>query len=267
MTRKFFAALLLVVLASGTSISAEKALKVTQPAYRSMSFYVYKPVNVPRDFYVTFDGYLVYKDAKGVWCYGSADTSGITKTGYVVGSVLPYVVKLRPYDVKISSVAPILHSNRVIDPPAAPNIRPESKSDRIVYMPPEMYSEVYSSRPVSPNASDWTQNSNFMAVGKWQKSVTKMGIISRPKIPVAWKGECPEVIYAWNGLKWLQISSKSKNSTAKQTLRREIYDLTVNANRTNRLHWTDDDSYVLAQYSAMWGYEWLGQIILGRELY
>ena len=155
MTRKFFAALLLVVLASGTSISAEKALKVTQPAYRSMSFYVYKPVNVPRDFYVTFDGYLVYKDTKGVWCYGSADTSGITKTGYVVGSVLPYVVKLRPYDVKISSVAPILHSNRVIDPPAAPNIRPESKADRIVYMPPEMYSKVYSSRPVSPNASDW----------------------------------------------------------------------------------------------------------------
>ncbi|MBQ7193916.1 MAG: hypothetical protein IJR98_06070 [Synergistaceae bacterium] len=267
MTKKFFAALFLVTLISGTAFSAEKALLVRQPAYRSMSFYVYKPVNVPKDFYVTFDGYLVYKDSKGVWCYGSADKSGIIKTGYVVGSVLPYVVKLRPYDTKISSVAPILHSSRVVDPPASPNVRPESKADRIVYLPPEMYTEVYSSRPVSPNASDWTQNSNFMAVGKWQKSVNKMGVTSRPKIPVAWKGDYPEVMYAWNGLKWLQISSKSKNSTARQTLRREIYDLAVNTNRTSRLHWTDDDSYVLAQYSAMWGYEWVGEIILGRDLY
>lgn len=268
MMRKFFAALILVLtLSSGTAISAEKPLRVNQPAYHSMSFYVYKPVNVPKDFYVTFDGYLVYKDAKGVWNYGSAEKSGITKTGYVVGSVLPSVVRLKPYNVKISSVAPVLGSNRVIEPSLMPTVRPESKADRIIYIPPDYYSEVYRSKPLTPNVSDWTQNTNFMAVSKWQKSITKMGVLSRPKMPVAWKGDFPEVVYVWNGLQWVQVTSRSPTATARKTLRREIYDLTVGKNRLNRLHWTDDDSHVLAQYSAMWGYEWLGEIFLGRDYY
>ena len=268
MMRKILAGLLLsVTLVSGTALSAEKPLRVNQPAYYSMNFYVYKPVNVPKDFYVTFDGYLVYRDNKGVWNYGSAEQSGIIKTGYVVGAVIPSVVRLKPYNAKISSVAPILGSNRVIDPPSTPTVRPDSKADRIIYIPPNYYSEVYNSKPVTPNASDWTQNTNFMAVSKWQKSITKMGVLSRPKMPVAWKGDFPEVVYVWNGLNWVQITSRSPSSSARKTLRREIYDLTVGKNKLNRLHWTDDDSHVLAQYSAMWGYEWLGEILLGRDYY
>lgn len=266
--RKIFAATIFAVMILGTeAFCAERAIRVNQPAYHSMNFYVYKPGNLPKDFYVTFDGYLVYRGAKGVWYYGSAEKSGITKTGYVVGAVLPYVVKLKPYNVKISSVAPILGSNRVIDPPANPGSRSESKSDRVVYMPPEMYTELYSNKPLTPNASDWTQNSSFMAVGKWQKSITKMGVLYRPKIPVAWKGDFPEVVYAWDGMHWLQFAAKSANMSARSILRREIYDLTVSTNRNNRLRWTEDDSHVLAQYAAMWGYEWVGQIILGRDYY
>ncbi|MBQ6981013.1 MAG: hypothetical protein IJQ15_01140 [Synergistaceae bacterium] len=268
MMRKVFAGITLAVtLMSAEAFCAEKAIRVNQPAYHSMNFYVYKPGNLPKDFYVTFDGYLVYKDTRGVWKYGSAEKSGLTKTGYVVGSVLPYVVRLKPYNVKISSVAPVLGSNRVVDPPANPDAKPEARSNRVVYMPPEMYTELYAPQLMSPNASDWTQNSNFMAVGKWQKSITKMGVLYRPKIPVAWKGDFPEVVYAWNGMNWTQLAAKSQNSSARSILRREIYDLTVSTNKTNRLRWTDDDSHVLAQYSAMWGYEWVGQIILGRDYY
>ena len=266
--RKIFAGIILsVTVFCAEGICAEKAIRVNQPAYRSMNFYVYKPGNLPKDFYVTFDGYLVYKGAKGVWYYGSAEKSGLTKTGYVVGAVLPYVVKLKPYNAQISSVAPIFGSNRVIDPPASPNATPEPKSNRIVYMPPEMYTELYNPQRMNPNASDWTQNSSFMAVGKWQNSVNKMGVLYRPKIPIAWKGDFPEVVYAWNGMMWLQFASKNQNSTARNILRREIYDLTVSTNKTNRLQWTDDDTHVLAQYAAMWGYEWVGQIILGRDYY
>ncbi|MBQ4402140.1 MAG: hypothetical protein II832_08245 [Synergistaceae bacterium] len=68
-------------------------------------------------------------------------------------------------------------------------------------------------------------------------------------------------------MNWIQLAAKSQNSSARSILRREIYDLTVSTNKTNRLRWTDDDSHVLAQYSAMWGYEWVGQIILGRDYY
>ena len=270
MMRKILIGIVFVLLIVPSASSAEKAIRVNQPAYYSMNFYVYKPVNVPKDFYVTFDGYLVYRDSKGVWYYGSAEKSGIVKTGYVVGSVLPSVVRLKPYNTKISSVAPILGSSKVIDPPSLLNVRPDSKADRMILVPPERYNEVYySKRPssFSPHASDWTQNSNFLAAGKWQKSITKMGVLYRPNMPVAWKGDFPEVVYVWTGMEWKQISAKTRNANARSILRREIYDLTVYTNKINRLNWTDDDTYVLAHYAAMWGYEWVGEIILGRDFY
>ncbi len=276
--------LLFAAITASEAIAAEKAILVRQPAYHSMSFYVYKPVNVPKDFYVTFDGYLVYKNAKGVWHYASAEKSGITKTGYVVGAVIPYVVKLKPYNAQISSVAPVLGSNKVVEYPAADsttsnvgssiitlppstNAVKEPLSSRIIYMPPNSGLEVYNSPSMSPNASDWTQNSNFMAIGKWQKSVDRMGVLARPKLPVAWKGDYPDVVYAWTGMQWRQLASKTSGATARNIIRREIYDLTVHTNKTNMLNWTDDDTHVLSQYAAMWGYQWAGQIILGRDYY
>ena len=266
--KKVFAGIVVAVtVMCAEGVCAEKAIRVNQPAYHSMNFYVYKPGNLPKDFYVTFDGYLVYKGAKGVWYYGTAEKSGLAKTGYVVGSVLPQVVRLKPYNVKISSVAPVLGGDRVVDPPANPGAKPEPKSNRVVYMPPEMYTEIYAPSRLSPNASDWTQNSSFMAVGKWQKSVNKMGVLYRPKIPVAWKGDFPEVVYAWNGMTWLQFTPRNQGATARNILRREIYGLTVSTNKNSRLQWTNDDSHVLAQYAAMWGYEWAGHIILGRDYY
>ena len=263
MMRKIFAALILAgVFMAGESFSAEKAIRVNQPVYHSMRFYVYKPKKLPRDFYVTFDGYLVYRGAKGAWYYASAEKNGITKTDYVVGSVLPQVVNLKPYDAKISSVAPVTESNPVT---ANPIINPDSKSNRVVYMPPQMYTELYKPSVLTPNAPDWTQNSSFMAIGKWQKSVNKIGVLYRPAIPVAWKGDFPEVVYAWTGQNWYQLTSSVPHSTARNILRSKIYDLTVYTNKVNRLRWDADDTHVLAQYAAMWGYEWVGQIILGRD--
>ena len=263
MMRKIFAALILAgVFMAGESFSAEKAIRVNQPVYHMMRFYVYRPKRLPRGFYATFDGYLVYKGAKGVWFYASSEKNGITKTDYVVGSVLPQIVNIKPYDAEISSVAPVVKSNPVT---ANPAMNPDSKSNRVVYMPPQMQTELYKPLILTPNAADWTQNSNFMAIGKWQKSVNKIGVLYRPKIPIAWKGDFPEVVYAWTGQNWYQLTAKESYLTARKILRREMYDLTVYTNKLNRLQWTEDDSHVLAQYAAMWGYEWVGQIILGRD--
>ena len=268
--KKAFAVLVLVLGLCGCASCAEKAILVTQPAYHSMSFYVYKPVNVPRDFYVTFDGYLVYKNSRGVWNYGSAEKGGVVKTDYVVGAVIPSVVRLKPYNVKISSVAPILGTERAET--SAPSTSTTTsgttaKSPRIIYMPPASGLELYSPVELSPNNPDWTQNSNFMAMGKWQKSIDRIGVTYRPSIPVAWKGDHPEVIYAWTGLQWRQLDAKSAHTPALSTLRRGIYDLTRHVRKVNILNWTDDDTHVLSQYSVMWGYQWLGQIFLTSEVW
>ena len=242
------------------ALCAERAIQVTQPAYHSMKFYVYKPVNVPKDFYVTFDGYLVYKNAKGVWLYGSAEKGGITKTDFVVGAVIPSVVKLKPYNVKISSVAPILGSRGADTGTPPPQI-----SDRIVYMPPASGLALYGTRELSPNNPDWTQNSNFMAIGNWHSTVDRIGVINQPLTPVAWKSDMPEVIYAWTGLQWKQIDSKGAHLTAKSMLRRELYDISKYIRRVNMLRWTEDDTHVLSQYAVMWGYKWMGLIFLSKE--
>ena len=267
----FFTAALFVT----GAYSAEKAIQVTQPAYHNMKFYVYKPVNVPKDFYVTFDGYLVYKDNKGVWNYGSNEKGGISKTNYVVGTVIPSVVRLKPYDAKISSVAPLLRETAPAQTPQPQSPQTSSaqmplsgqalKSPRIVYMPPSSGLELYQAPVLSPYNPDWTQNSNFMAIGKWQKSVDRIGVINKPMIPVAWKGDYPEVIYAWTGLRWTQMFPTSKYIKAIKTLQRKSYDLYRYIRKVKMTPWTDDDIHVLSQYAVMWGYEWMGLILIGRD--
>ena len=262
--RKFLAALIFIAGMSTGAFSAERAIQVTQPAYHNMKFYVYKPVNVPREFYVTFDGYLVYKNSRGVWNYGSAEKGGIAKTDYVVGAVIPSVVRLKPYNVHISSVAPVIGTEAANTTPNQGETTPP-KSARIVYMPPASGLELYNHPELSPNNPDWTQNSNFMAIGKWQNSIDRIGVTNSPMMPVAWKGDYPEVIYAWTGLQWRQINAKAPHTKALSTLRRGIYDLRKYTRKVNILRWTDDDTHVLSQYSVMWGYQWMGLIILGRN--
>lgn len=255
--RKIFAVYFILAMIAAMMICDESfaadSMLVRQPAYHDMQFYVHKPVNVPKDFYVTYDGYLVYKNERGIWHYGSAENNGIIRTGYVVGSVIPSVVRLKPYNTKISSVAPVLNT-----PPAGTQARP-SKPAMKIYTPPE--SPLYPSALREAAAPDWTGNSNFMAIGRWQKSVDKIGVTGKPSIPVAWKGDYPEVIYAWTGMRWKQLDAHGKHITAISTIRRELYDLTVEINKSNALHWSDDDSRVLSQYAYQWGYQWVGMII------
>lgn len=285
--KKFFSAALLVLMTlilPTSLLAADNSILVNQPAYNSMSFYVFKPTNVPADFYVTYDGYLVYRGSNSVWFYGSYENGTIIRTGFIVGSVIPSVVGLRPYSTRMSSTAPILNDpvvrGRPVEPPVvyhapvvpyvpvpsvpAPVVPPDTPV--IIYSPPAPRADLYAPNIIySPNATNWTLNSNFMAIGRWRSQVDRVGVINRPMIPVAWKGDYPEVIYAWTGLKWKQLSAKGRHVTAASTLRREIYDLTVDINKINLLNWTDNDSIVLSQYAYMWGYHWVGLVILERN--
>ncbi len=220
-----------------SSFASAAPLLVSQPAYDAMKFYVYKPEGsnkkIPRDFYLTYDGYLVYKNARGVWLYGDAGNGNgkrITKTNYVVGAVAPSTVGIEPYNKNMSTVAPVLNleGSEGVD-----------KTKRVVQ-------------------TDWTQNPDFVAVSKWSKSVDKIGIINKPLIPVAWKGEHPEVIYAWAGTAWHQITPR-KWEEPKNTIRRNMHNLTMITNK-NDIKWQDADSAILEQYATYWGYQWLGEL-------
>ena len=291
--KKIFVCAVLFMIFADSSYGTDAVL-VNQPAYSSMSFYVYRPANIPDEFYATYDGYLVYKDVNGIWNYASSEKSGIKKTGYVVGSVIPSIVKLKPYDTKISSVNPVfepvlrnepltikpagtriapdeiisleLDTPEVLRIDVTPITKPETKKEYpiAVYEPPAANALIYDSVSLTPNAAEWTQNSNFMAIGKWQNSVDRIGVLDKPRTPIAWKGDYPEIIYVWTGMQWRQIHARSKHTSALNTIRRENYNLVVHTNKLNTLSWNDKDTYVLSQYTMRWGYQWLGQLLINR---
>ena len=68
-------------------MNAADPILITQPAYSGMQFYVYRPYNIPGGWYATYDGYPVFRNADGIWVYGSCVGANIVPTAYVVGSV------------------------------------------------------------------------------------------------------------------------------------------------------------------------------------
>ena len=214
------------------------ALLVSQPAYDGMQFYVYQPSGIPKGWYATYDGYLVYRDNGGVWRYGSKNGASCVATEYIVGSVVPSLMGLTPVEGKITAA-----------PPSSTAI------PRVISIPGRAYS-------TSP-APQWTRNPAFLAVGKWEKSVDRIGVLSKPAAPVAWSGDHPKVLYVWTGRRWHQITMKENWPNPFSALKSQLYDLTVQVNQSG-VAWRGEDTAALISYAARWGYGWMGQINLLR---
>ena len=216
---------------------AEPAL-VTQPSYAGMRFYVYKPYNLPKDWYSTFDGYPVVQNKDGVWVYGTFAGPNLIPTHYVVGSVVPSAAGLAPYanPVQISSVSslPLLVTQ------ASP-ILTEQPITHSTYIP------------------DWLFNDRFMALGRWKDSVDRVGVLNRINIPVAWRGDYPKVVYAWNGYSWHQMLAR-EGERPDRVMKRNLYSLKKQVNH-NGFIWYEADMPVLSQQAGQWGYYWMGEVI------
>ncbi len=217
-------------LSSATNYIAEPVL-VTQPAYAGMSFYVYRPYNMPAGWFVTYDGYPVTKSTGGNWVYGVPGGSGIyMASGYVVGSVVPTSV---PQLVTVG--------------------QPQTQS---ALAQPQMV--IAPQMVMAPSVPVWLANSNFTVVAQWSRMVDRMAVLHRPRVPLAWKGDNPSVIYAWTGKSWYQMVCKETESPA-ESLKRYVYELTRMVNQ-NGFHWNDSDTAVLAAQAPVWGFLWMGRV-------
>ena len=225
-------------------------LLVAQPSYAGMRFYVYKPYNLPKDWYATFDGYPVIKNKDGVWVYGTYSGPNLTPTNYIVGSIIPSMAGLSPYvsEVQISSVTTL----------PQPRILPQS-APSAARQPTAMSRGIASGRTTSTYMPDWLFNSHFMALGRWKQSVDRVGILHKPSIPVAWKGNTPKVIYAWTGRTWYQMTARPEERPV-DVLKNHLYTLTRLVNHQD-FTWYAADMPVLSQQSSVWGYYWMGEIL------
>jgi hypothetical protein len=216
---------------------------VPQPAYAGMRFYVYKPYNLPKEWYATFDGYPVMKNKDGVWVYGTYHGPNLTPTHYIVGSVIPSMAGLSPYigSVQISSVTSLPESARV---------QPQSVRQPYGARVPAGAAPAY--------MPDWLFNDRFLALGRWKESVDRIGVLTRPAVPVAWKGNFPKVLYAWTGREWYQMTAREGERPG-DVLKNNLYALTRLVQRGG-LTWYEADIPVFSQQAAVWGYYWMGEV-------
>ena len=245
--------LTLAILALGARPGAEAKVYVTepllvaQPTYAGMTFYVYQPYNMPKDWYVTFDGYPVHKNADGVWVYGTSNGPVLTPTNYIVGSVVPSMAGIVPWmqPAQISALRSL-----------------QGAETMAVQQPAPSLSTLARGQTHSTWIPDWTYNTRFMAIGGWKSSVDRIGVLHNPAAPVAWMGNFPKVIYVWTGQSWYQLSARESEQPL-SALKRELYAITKMVKR-NKLVWYEEDMPVLSQQAAAWGYYWMGEVMLSR---
>ncbi|MCR5346529.1 MAG: hypothetical protein K6E38_02030 [Fretibacterium sp.] len=232
---------------AGAKVYVTEPLLVAQPTYAGMTFYVCRPYNMPKDWYVTFDGYPVRKNPDGVWVYGTSNGPSLTPTNYIVGSVVPSMAGITPWvqPAQISSLRSLPNTETMtVRQPAPPLSTLAQGQTHSTWIP------------------DWTYNTHFMAIGSWKASVDRIGVLHKPSTPVAWKGNSPRMIYVWTGQSWYQVSPR-ESETPLSALRRELYNITRMVKR-NQFVWYEEDMPVLSQQATAWGYYWMGEVLPGR---
>lgn len=249
----FTAALFSLLLISSAALGATyvvEPLLVAQPAYAGMNFHVYRPYNMPEGWFVTFDGYPVHKSPSGVWVYGTYDGVSLTPTNYVVGSVHPQSLSI----VQYAPSAQVSSLREVPVTPILPVLQPAPQPAPIAQIPAQ-------SATVPPTyVPQWAVQASFTSIAAWNKLVDRMGILEKPRTPIAWKGDRPEALYVWTGKSWYQILSRSDTrEKPSEMIKGHLYALTRMIN-TNNFHWKDIDTALLANQAALWGYLWMGRI-------
>ncbi|MDR2528536.1 MAG: hypothetical protein LBD04_05925 [Synergistaceae bacterium] len=222
-------------------------LLVQQPPYAGMTFYVYRPYDMPKGWYLTFDGYPVFKNKDEIWVYGAYHGPNLTPTHYVVGSVIPSMAGLTPYatSARISSFSAWYPTSYTAARQPQMGRPPQGKERETFVTPTYM-----------PN---WSFDERFMAVGGWKGSVDRIGVLHGLGTPVVWKGNSPNVVYAWTGQMWYPMAAREGQRPA-SILRENLYFLTRQTKR-NGFVWYEADMPLLAQQAAVWGYYWMGEVM------
>lgn len=250
MKRKFFAAILAVIVLSSPSHAKRyitEPLLVPESPYAGMTFYVYRPYNMPKNWYITLDGYPVHKNDDGMWVYGTAEGPNLVPTNYVVGSIVPSMAGITKWvsDVQVSELR-LFPNAEVLE------VRQKGFTRN----------QMAQGKKYSTYIPAWTFNPAFMAVGNWKGTVDRMAVLSELGAPAAWSGGSPRVIYVWTGSMWTQLDTGEVRN-ARRILTRN-YSKIQRLVRESGFKWYAQDTPVLAQQAKAWGYYWLGEMSIKR---
>jgi len=233
---------LLVADVSSAKVYIAEPDMVQQPSYAGMTFYVYKPHGMQKDWFLTFDGYAVTQTQGKVWVYGTMQSEKLTKTNYVVGSVNPALAGIVPYfGANSTYTAGQIETNH-----------------QIVGQPNQTLGAVPNQTAKQTYIPDWSVNPAFLAISNWKNTVDRIGIMNKYNVPIAWMGNRPKVIYAWTGKKWKQI--ETHNGRISDTINLNLYGLMKEVEKDKRYRWYLEDVPILTEKTISWGYLWMGEI-------
>lgn len=281
---------ILFVLACCAALTAGTAfaqpMLVAQPF--GAQFYVQASSALPAGWFATYDGRPV-ASVNGTWVYGASTGTMLVPTGYVVGRTPGNIVAAipaigafvaAPAPVHHVQVVPVVVTNIVtpvvmeVGSPLQQNMRQQNRERNRTHSgaPAEtnraqpshasyiVAPAVTSVAAVPTHVPAWLGNPAFMSVGAW-KHVDRMGMLEKPRLPIAWKGSSPSVLFVWTGKSWYQMNANSKEGDLKisDVLSGALYSIVRMAN-TNNFVWNDSETPALANQAAIWGYEWVGRV-------
>ncbi len=120
------------------------------------------------------------------------------------------------------------------------------------------FTQIVSAVSPIPLVPFWLQNPDFLRVAGWHLLVDRMGMLERPRVPLAWKGDSPPCVFAWTGKTWYKMLAREGES-AGEVLRRHGETLQTFV-RQNGFLWNDADTPTLANQAAVWGFLWMGRM-------
>lgn len=121
------------------------------------------------------------------------------------------------------------------------------------------FTQIVSAVPPVPVIPGWLQQSSFLEVATWNILVDRMGMLERPRVPLAWKGDSPSCVFAWTGKQWYKMLARDGGESAGEILKRHGEALQRFVRRNGFL-WNDADTPTLANQAAVWGFLWMGRV-------
>lgn len=112
----------------------------------------------------------------------------------------------------------------------------------------------------------WMQQSAFQEISRWRHQVDRIGILASPRLPVAFRGTRPSVLFIWTGEQWVRVKGErmvkrrrmEDARTSLGAVKEELHEL---ADHT-RFYWHESETPALASQVAHWRYAWAGDIYL-----
>lgn len=134
---------------------------------------------------------------------------------------------------------------------------------------------IYKPYPPLPQGKSpaWMQKERFQEISRWRHRVDRIGILEKPRVPIAWRGDRPSFIFVWTGKEWARIngrkvlirgnilgrSTTEKASSSLRRTREEIEQFLTE----NGFVWYEADTPALASQAAHWRYAWADTVRLG----